>query len=69
MAEKKDAKPAKAGAAKAGAKTGAFKMYEAKGSELKRKNIWCPKCGPGFALANHQNRKVCGNCKYAEFSK
>lgn len=65
MAEKKSAaKPAKTGAT-----YGVYKQYEVKGSDLKRKNVWCPKCGPGFAMANHKTRKVCGNCKYAEFNK
>ncbi|MBI5226613.1 30S ribosomal protein S27ae [Candidatus Micrarchaeota archaeon] len=29
-----------------------------------RKN--CPKCGPGFHLAEHKNRRTCGKCAYME---
>jgi small subunit ribosomal protein S27Ae len=34
---------------------------------LKRKRKTCPKCGPGFFLADHSNRVTCGKCSYAEF--
>ncbi len=26
----------------------------------------CPKCGPGFRLAEHKNRRTCGKCGYME---
>ncbi len=26
----------------------------------------CPKCGPGFRLADHKNRRTCGKCGYME---
>ena len=42
-----------------------WKLYESKGA-LKRKNKTCPKCGPGFFLADHANRISCGKCGYAE---
>ena len=31
----------------------------------------CPKCGPGYVLAEHKNpqRFVCGNCYYVEHIK
>ena len=32
----------------------------------KRKNKFCPKCGPGVFLANHANRITCGTCGYME---
>ena len=40
-------------------------IFEA-GSELKRKNPTCPKCGKGTYLAVHKNRKTCGKCSYME---
>lgn len=43
--------------------------YEKKGDKLERKNQFCPKCGPGYFLAAHKNRKTCGKCNYTEFSK
>lgn len=29
-------------------------------------NKSCPKCGPGYLLAEHANRRVCGKCRYVE---
>lgn len=40
--------------------------YEAKGGTLKALNGSCPKCGPGFLMANHKDRKTCGKCGYTE---
>ena len=47
----------------------AHKLYEISGSELKRKNKSCPKCGKGYYLAQHKDRLVCGKCGYTEFTK
>ncbi len=27
---------------------------------------YCPKCGPGFKLAEHKERVACGKCGYME---
>jgi ubiquitin-small subunit ribosomal protein S27Ae len=43
-----------------------FKNYLVSGSDLKRKNKFCPKCGPGVFLAQHKNRLTCGKCHYME---
>jgi ubiquitin-small subunit ribosomal protein S27Ae len=40
-----------------------WKMYDSSG---KRKNQFCPKCGPGVFLAQHKDRLVCGTCHYME---
>lgn len=42
------------------------KNYQVSGSDLKRKNKFCPKCGPGVFLAQHKNRLTCGKCHYME---
>jgi len=52
---------------KAGKKQGA--LYEISGDTIKRKNMSCPKCGPGVFLGKHKDRVVCGKCGYAEYSK
>jgi small subunit ribosomal protein S27Ae len=44
-----------------------YKLYEVSGSELKRKNKFCPKCGVGVFLAKHKDRLTCGQCSYTEF--
>jgi small subunit ribosomal protein S27Ae len=43
-----------------------WKLYEVKGSEIKRKNEPCPRCGPGIFLARYKNRKYCGKCGWAQ---
>lgn len=40
--------------------------YEVSGSTLKRKNKFCPKCGPGIFMAAHKDRFQCGKCGYME---
>jgi small subunit ribosomal protein S27Ae len=42
-------------------------LYEVAGSELKRKNKTCPKCGKGIFMAKHGSRSTCGKCGYTEF--
>lgn len=43
-----------------------WEFYDAS-SGLQRKRKFCPKCGPGFFLAEHKNRTTCGKCGYVEF--
>lgn len=47
----------------------AHKVYDVKGESISRKNKSCPKCGPGYFLAQHKDRVTCGNCHYTEFSR
>ncbi|MBW2977839.1 30S ribosomal protein S27ae [Candidatus Woesearchaeota archaeon] len=42
-------------------------LYEISGSEIKRKNKTCPKCGKTVFMAKHGNRSTCGKCGYTEF--
>jgi ubiquitin-small subunit ribosomal protein S27Ae len=44
-------------------------LYEISGDTIKRKNMSCPKCGPGVFLGKHKDRVVCGKCQYVEYSK
>ena len=43
-----------------------WELYDAS-SGLQRKRKFCPKCGPGFFMAEHNNRITCGKCSYVEF--
>ncbi|MBW2998245.1 30S ribosomal protein S27ae [Candidatus Woesearchaeota archaeon] len=43
-----------------------YEKYEISGDTLKRKQPFCPKCGPGVFLAVHKDRKTCGKCGYME---
>ncbi|HLD72297.1 MAG TPA: 30S ribosomal protein S27ae [Candidatus Nanoarchaeia archaeon] len=54
-------------AKKAGKKLGA--LYELAGESFKRKNRFCPKCGPGMYLGKHKDRDVCGKCGYVEMNR
>ena len=47
----------------------AHQLYEVQGTNLKRKNKNCPKCGPGVRMANHNTRTMCGKCGYTEYTK
>ncbi|NVM27344.1 MAG: 30S ribosomal protein S27ae [Candidatus Helarchaeota archaeon] len=37
--------------------------------ELIRLNQFCPRCGPGYFMANNYDRLTCGQCGYTEFKK
>lgn len=43
-----------------------YEKYEVSGDTLKRKQSFCPKCGPGVFMAAHKDRKTCGKCGYME---
>lgn len=36
---------------------------------IKRKNKFCPRCGPGVFLAEHADRLTCGGCGYTIFKE
>jgi small subunit ribosomal protein S27Ae len=40
--------------------------YDSSTNVLKRKNKFCPKCGPGVFMAEHKDRVACGRCGYME---
>ena len=40
--------------------------YKVEGGKLIRKK-YCPKCGPGIFMAQHDKRLHCGKCGYTEF--
>ena len=41
-------------------------LYSVKGDTLTRSHRFCPKCGSGIFLAEHENRRSCGKCGYSE---
>ncbi|MBS3138633.1 30S ribosomal protein S27ae [Candidatus Woesearchaeota archaeon] len=55
-----DAKPAKKSVVKPRSK-----LYD--GGKVKNRS--CPKCGEGFLLAEHKERRTCGKCLYVESKK
>jgi small subunit ribosomal protein S27Ae len=42
-----------------------YAKYTVEGDSVKRA-VYCPRCGPGVFMADHQNRHVCGKCGYVE---
>ena len=60
MADKPAAKPAKKSKKKS-----RYQLYKT----TKLENRSCPKCGSGFLLAEHKDRRVCGKCLYVESKK
>jgi small subunit ribosomal protein S27Ae len=61
------AKPA-AAAPKKKAKAPPKKLYAVQGNKVSRTKIECPKCGTGYFMAVHYNRRTCGKCYYTQFT-
>jgi ubiquitin-small subunit ribosomal protein S27Ae len=40
--------------------------YDVKDGTVKRKNKFCPKCGPGVFMGSHKDRSNCGACGFTE---
>jgi small subunit ribosomal protein S27Ae len=45
-----------------------WKKYKVEGDKVTRSK-YCQKCGPGYFLADHSDRYVCGKCGYVEVKK
>jgi small subunit ribosomal protein S27Ae len=41
-------------------------LYAIESEKLVRKRRFCPRCGPGVFLAEHEDRFTCGRCHYSE---
>jgi small subunit ribosomal protein S27Ae len=59
--------PAKKAAAAKGPKRGAY--FKVEGTKVTTVKKYCPRCGPGFMMADHKDRTTCGKCGYTEFRK
>ena len=46
-----------------------YKLFSVQDKKVDNKNKYCPKCGEGIFLAEHENRRSCGKCGYTEFKK
>ena len=57
--DKAAAKPKKVGNKKA--------KYTLSGKKVVRPGVECPRCGPGYFMASHYNRRTCGHCSYTQF--
>jgi small subunit ribosomal protein S27Ae len=43
------------------------RLYKTDSGHIERLRKECPKCGPGFFMADHADRVACGNCGYTVF--
>jgi small subunit ribosomal protein S27Ae len=48
---------------------GKIEQYEISDGKLKRKRDFCPECGSGVFLAEHNNRSSCGKCGYTKMKE
>ena len=44
-------------------------LYKVEEGKVERLRKFCPKCGPGVFLAEHNDRYSCGKCGYTEFKR
>lgn len=42
-----------------------WKKYKVSGGKIEKAK-YCPRCGPGTFMADHQDRFYCGKCHYLE---
>ncbi|HUU75302.1 MAG TPA: 30S ribosomal protein S27ae [Methanoregulaceae archaeon] len=43
--------------------------YKVEGDKVVFAKKFCPRCGPGVIMADHEDRVACGKCGYTEFKK
>ncbi len=73
---KPEAKPAKPTAAPAAApktfkkeEKGIHAMYKIEGDKVLRQRPTCERCGPGYFMADHQDRYTCGHCGFTRYKR
>ena len=49
--------------------TDTSKFYKFEEDKIVRTHRICPKCGPGYFLADHYDRWSCGKCGYTVFKR
>lgn len=65
-AQKGDKAPAKGG--KKGAK-GKSTLYKVEGDKVTRVRPTCERCGPGYFMADHNDRFTCGHCGFTRYKR
>lgn len=68
MGKKKKAAPKKEKTARVKKAFKPKKLYTVQGSKLIRERVECSRCGPGYYMAVHYNRRTCGNCYFSQFT-
>ncbi len=72
--KKEEAKPQKAVAApkqekKKKEEKGIHAMYKVEGDKVTRQRPSCERCGPGYYMADHQDRYTCGHCGFTRYKR
>lgn len=69
--ENKEATSKAASASKAEKKQkdekGVHTLYKIEGDKVTRLRPTCERCGPGYFMANHQDRYTCGHCGFTRY--
>ncbi|MCS7132289.1 MAG: 30S ribosomal protein S27ae [Nitrososphaeria archaeon] len=46
-----------------------WRKYRIEGDKLIKQAVHCPRCGQGYAMADHGDRYYCGHCRYTQFKQ
>ena len=50
-------------------KKGVHALYKIEGEKIMRLRPTCERCGPGYFMANHQDRYTCGCCGFTRYKQ
>ena len=50
-------------------KQGVNALYKIEGEKVTRLRPTCERCGPGYFMANHQDRYTCGHCGFTRYKQ
>jgi small subunit ribosomal protein S27Ae len=71
--KKEEVKPQKVEKAKPAKKKkeerGVHALYKIEGEKGTRLRPTCERCGPGYFMANHQDRYTCGHCGFTRYKQ
>ena len=48
---------------------GVHALYKIEGEKVTRLRPICERCGPGYFMANHQDRYTCGHCGFTRYKQ
>ena len=67
MGKKRKAAPRKEKVAKVKKRAARGVYYTFESGKVKRERDICPRCGNGYFMAQHYDRRTCGNCSFTQF--
>ncbi|UCF44991.1 MAG: 30S ribosomal protein S27ae [Candidatus Bathyarchaeota archaeon] len=71
--EKEEVRPPKVEKAKTEKKKkeerGVHALYKIEGEKVTRLRPTCERCGPGYFMANNQDRYTCGHCGFTRYKQ